>query len=152
MEFPWRCNVDTIAMDLKVSWEMSAKWIWPDNENSVADNIGPMPFQRAYPERSHGEIKDQIDACVAAANKADADIQPYPLGGGEADLDDHRDASILLVGPKTNNDVFENEVLSYYALSARECGLDVRVHLDDVIVYPENTRSTQSATSSSIRE
>ena len=23
MEFPWRCNVDTIAMDLKVSWEMS---------------------------------------------------------------------------------------------------------------------------------
>ena len=25
MEFPWRCNVDTIAMDLKVSWEMSAK-------------------------------------------------------------------------------------------------------------------------------
>ena len=22
MEFPWRCNVDTIAMDLKVSWEM----------------------------------------------------------------------------------------------------------------------------------
>ena len=24
MEFPWRCNVDTIAMDLKVSWEMSA--------------------------------------------------------------------------------------------------------------------------------
>ena len=20
---PWRCNVDTIAMDLKVSWEMS---------------------------------------------------------------------------------------------------------------------------------
>ncbi len=30
MEFPWRCNVDTIAMDLKVSWEMSvylAFWI-----------------------------------------------------------------------------------------------------------------------------
>ena len=27
MEFPWRCNVDTIAMDLKVSWEMSVKWI-----------------------------------------------------------------------------------------------------------------------------
>ena len=25
MEFPWRCNVDTIAMDLKVSWEMSEK-------------------------------------------------------------------------------------------------------------------------------
>ena len=25
MEFPWRCNVDTIAMDLKVSWEMSVK-------------------------------------------------------------------------------------------------------------------------------
>ena len=25
MEFPWRCNVDTTAMDLKVSWEMSAK-------------------------------------------------------------------------------------------------------------------------------
>ena len=25
MEFPWRCNVDTIAMDLKVSWEMSDK-------------------------------------------------------------------------------------------------------------------------------
>ena len=25
MEFPWRCNVDTIAMDLKVSWEMSYK-------------------------------------------------------------------------------------------------------------------------------
>ena len=25
MEFPWRCNVDTIAMDLKVSWEMSAE-------------------------------------------------------------------------------------------------------------------------------
>ena len=24
-EFPWRCNVDTIAMDLKVSWEMSVK-------------------------------------------------------------------------------------------------------------------------------
>ena len=23
MEFPWRCNVDTIAMDLKVSWGMS---------------------------------------------------------------------------------------------------------------------------------
>ena len=27
MEFPWRCNVDTIAMDLKVSWEMSVKTI-----------------------------------------------------------------------------------------------------------------------------
>ena len=27
MEFPWRCNVDTIAMDLKVSWEMSVKGI-----------------------------------------------------------------------------------------------------------------------------
>ena len=26
MEFPWRCNVDTIAMDLKVSWEMSAEY------------------------------------------------------------------------------------------------------------------------------
>ena len=26
MEFPWRCNVDTIAMDLKVSWEMSDEW------------------------------------------------------------------------------------------------------------------------------
>ena len=25
MEFPWRCNVDTIAMDLKVSWEMSVQ-------------------------------------------------------------------------------------------------------------------------------
>ena len=25
MEFPWRCNVDTIAMDLKVSWEMSVE-------------------------------------------------------------------------------------------------------------------------------
>ena len=25
MEFPWRCNVDTIAMDLKVSWEMSVR-------------------------------------------------------------------------------------------------------------------------------
>ena len=24
-EFPWRCNVDTIAMDLKVSWEMSVQ-------------------------------------------------------------------------------------------------------------------------------
>ena len=28
MEFPWRCNVDTIAMDLKVSWEMSACSSW----------------------------------------------------------------------------------------------------------------------------
>ena len=27
MEFPWRCNVDTIAMDLKVSWEMSVQVI-----------------------------------------------------------------------------------------------------------------------------
>ena len=27
MEFPWRCNVDTIAMDLKVSWEMSVMGI-----------------------------------------------------------------------------------------------------------------------------
>ena len=27
MEFPWRCNVDTIAMDLKVSWEMSSDTI-----------------------------------------------------------------------------------------------------------------------------
>ena len=26
MEFPWRCNVDTIAMDLKVSWEMSVEF------------------------------------------------------------------------------------------------------------------------------
>ena len=25
MEFPWRCNVDTIAMDLKVSWGMSVE-------------------------------------------------------------------------------------------------------------------------------
>ena len=31
MEFPWRCNVDTIAMDLKVSWEMSVKSIWRVN-------------------------------------------------------------------------------------------------------------------------
>ena len=30
MEFPWRCNVDTIAMDLKVSWEMSGLSAWPD--------------------------------------------------------------------------------------------------------------------------
>ena len=29
MEFPWRCNVDTIAMDLKVSWEMSVNTSWP---------------------------------------------------------------------------------------------------------------------------
>ena len=28
MEFPWRCNVDTIAMDLKVSWEMSAQTVY----------------------------------------------------------------------------------------------------------------------------
>ena len=28
MEFPWRCNVDTIAMDLKVSWEMSVRMPW----------------------------------------------------------------------------------------------------------------------------
>ena len=27
MEFPWRCNVDTIAMDLKVSWEMSVEMV-----------------------------------------------------------------------------------------------------------------------------
>ena len=35
MEFPWRCNVDTIAMDLKVSWEMSvntAAWLVENNE------------------------------------------------------------------------------------------------------------------------
>ena len=30
MEFPWRCNVDTIAMDLKVSWEMSVKTLTED--------------------------------------------------------------------------------------------------------------------------
>ena len=28
MEFPWRCNVDTIAMDLKVSWKRRMKMIW----------------------------------------------------------------------------------------------------------------------------
>ena len=127
----------------ELAWQAS-KWIWPNDEHSVSGKIGPMPFQRSHPERSHAEIKDQIDACVAAANLADADIQPYPLGGGEADLDNHRDASILLVGPETNNEVFENEVLSYYALSARECGLDVRAHLDDVIVYPENTRTSDA--------
>ena len=25
MKFPWRCNVDTIAMDLKVSWDQCRK-------------------------------------------------------------------------------------------------------------------------------
>ena len=51
MEFPWRCNVDTIAMDLKISWEMSAEMFrlpvyairrhcqtnlnWPTKETSV---------------------------------------------------------------------------------------------------------------------
>ena len=30
MEFPWRCNVDTIAMDLKVSWEISVYSAIPD--------------------------------------------------------------------------------------------------------------------------
>ena len=43
MEFPWRCNVDTIAMDLKVSWEMSvqdanaALWCGPRNGIAIAD-------------------------------------------------------------------------------------------------------------------
>ena len=125
------------------AWHVS-RLIWPRNEDSFADKIGPMPFQRSHRESSHAEIKAQIDSRVASANMADADIAPYPLGGGEADIDDHRGASILLVGPETINEVFENEVLSYYALSARECGLDVNTLLDNVIVYPNNTRTSDA--------
>lgn len=29
-------------------------------------------------------------------------------------------------------------------MSARECGLDVHTHLDDVIFYPENTRTSNA--------
>ena len=39
MEFPWRCNVDTIAMDLKVSWEMSDEII-DDKNKRQADTDG----------------------------------------------------------------------------------------------------------------
>jgi hypothetical protein len=127
----------------ELAWQV-ARSIWPGNEHSFADKIGPMPFQRSHRKRPHADIKDRIDACVAAANTADADIVPYRLGGGDADLDDHRGASILLVGPETNNQVFENEILAYYALSASECGLDVQVHLDDAIVYPENSRTSDA--------
>ena len=37
MEFPWRCNVDTIAMDLKVSWEMSGTLCHGPNSIASAD-------------------------------------------------------------------------------------------------------------------
>ena len=42
MEFPWRCNVDTIAMDLKVSWEMSVK----EREWEIIDRLVSEIFQR----------------------------------------------------------------------------------------------------------
>ena len=35
-EFPWRCNVDTIAVDLKVSWEMSVMIDVQDADHATA--------------------------------------------------------------------------------------------------------------------
>ena len=42
MEFPWRCNVDTIAMDLKVSWEMSVKAAWQPSASLIVVPHGPL--------------------------------------------------------------------------------------------------------------
>ena len=44
MEFPWRCNVDTIAMDLKVSWEMSVKGVTPIHPSDVPFIVPPIAF------------------------------------------------------------------------------------------------------------
>ena len=43
MEFPWRCNVDTIAMDLKVSWEMSARGVQRPHAMSIKTILVPVP-------------------------------------------------------------------------------------------------------------
>ena len=40
MEFPWRCNVDTIAMDLKVSWEMSDQVVTDFQVDTRLQEIG----------------------------------------------------------------------------------------------------------------
>ena len=126
-----------------LAWQVYRS-IWPGNEDEFFDKIGPMPVDRFHRESSFDGIVARIESRVAAEERADPDIAPYTLGGGDADLDDHRNASIFLVGPETNNEVFENEVLTYYDLSARECGLDVHSHLDNAIVYPENTRTSDA--------
>ena len=59
MEFPWRYNVDTIAMDLKVSWEMSAEWL----EDHGMDHVRGAPYHpqtQGKIERWHQTLKNRI--------------------------------------------------------------------------------------------
>ena len=64
MEFPWRCNVDTIAMDLKVSWEMSVE------VELVID-----PIQRAIPV-------PQAEVIMHGASRRQVLGQRAPLAAG----------------------------------------------------------------------
>ena len=83
MEFPWRCNVDTIAMDLKVSWEMSVKIIQglykPSTGRVLLDGADIVQFTRSeladwigyVPQESvlfAGSVRDNI-----AHRRPDAD-------------------------------------------------------------------------------
>ena len=56
MEFPWRCNVDSIAMDLKVSWEMSAKVYFGAASVFTNRPIVLKPLKNSHPVNLHGNI------------------------------------------------------------------------------------------------
>ena len=85
MEFPWRCNVDTIAMDLKVSWEMSvevasffaARMDWvaavpPLIASGAFDNVakGRVEYSRDRPDlrRRSAELVDFLRTLDAQAH------------------------------------------------------------------------------------
>ena len=64
MEFPWRCNVDTIAMDLKASWEMPDEPFGNRRNNRRIDARSPRAAGR-------------FSAAVRGTSSADA---PLPIG------------------------------------------------------------------------
>ena len=85
MEFPWRCNVDTIAMDLKVSWEMSEeiKTLSVDFKKSldeITDSVNNALKQldttlvtvNSAIEKSDPKIIAMLDSFTQTANTANA--------------------------------------------------------------------------------
>ena len=71
MEFPWRCNVDTIAMDLKVSWEMSAVIL------SLGMIGNQIPVTKPLPDhalRQHRHLVDRIQVADVVAARELPDV------------------------------------------------------------------------------